>query len=765
MMKKTTRFLGSLLAGLLLLSAAPLAVTAVEPAASQTAEAMPSVLPDGASVDLSRVWVDWDVAGVDGAAIENGYNKVTKKDSTAWCHNDLSTTSWKGASGLMFQVDASEAQGNVDFILELLVPSSRPKDASNGLSWIQFRTAPTIWSGAINGPAQVGNTSVAYYYQDGQWKDFSVAYPSYYLGTGAKQSGWYYVPFESLWYSGASAQGYDVSSTGFKNFVEFMSHYQDQRVGKCSVRSNAVGLKIGDIHFVYSYSEAVACDKTGSVSLGAQIANQESHGKGSANNGAITVSGMTNNSGTADGSRVWLKFQQGNIDLSAASGLRFYVDTTAMDASAKVQLRLRILTPFGVDTIKDVYAANAGGYASFNGGWMQYVCRANNSVAYYYDATGAAKVLTVSSDVSTNNGGDLFEALPSGYKGYVYVPFDSFWLSCGSYSNLTCVLPFADVAATYPLYQLALCGVVSGTESDSVTYSDFELVYKDTAITGASVSLTNDLNINFYADVQEGATDACMNYIIGSKNITVNGVKQENGSYRFVCEGLLPQTAVDTVYATLSATVKGATVTQQVKYSVRDYCENMLKREDTSAELKTLLVDLLYYAEAAQNYAGYKTDDLATKNLTEAQKALRSADSTAAITATANKTGTPNEQYSWVSAGLRLENTMAVRFKFKAASIEGVTVAVSINGRTVTFDEFAGENGVYTLVFNNIGAAEYDSEITAVIRVNGEQVGEALTYSVAAYIGEAAKTAESANLKDLLRAAYSYGSSAKAYAK
>ena len=51
------------------------------------------------------------------------------------------------------------------------------------------------------------------------------------------------------------------------------------------------------------------------------------------------------------------------------------------------------------------------------------------------------------------------------------------------------------------------------------------------------------------------------------------------------------------------------------------------------------------------------------------------------------------------------------------------------------------------------------------LRQNGEQIGQTLTYSVAAYIGEAVKNAEaSEELTELLRSVYSYGISAKAYA-
>ena len=209
-------------------------------------------------------------------------------------------------------------------------------------------------------------------------------------------------------------------------------------------------------------------------------------------------------------------------------------------------------------------------------------------------------------------------------------------------------------------------------------------------------------------------------------------------------------------------------VSQTVTYSVREYCENMLAKEDTSESVKKLLVDLLYYAEAAQTYADYKTDDLATKNLTEAQKALHSADTTGNITAAVGMSGTADTNYKWYSAALRLENAVAIRIRFTAPSLDGLTVKVTMNGRTVTYsaaDENITDegNGVYSILFNNIGATEYADEITAMLEKDGTQIAETLTYSVAAYIREAVNSGStSEKTLALVRALWSYGESAKA---
>ena len=728
-------------------------------------DSMPAVLPGGANVDKARLWVDWDVAGVDNASVADGYCEVTGKDQQAWTHYGVDTTAWKGASGLMFYIDASGVTANVDFLLELLTNTGRPKGEGT-VGNAQLKTAPTIWrSEGDGGPLQVGETSYAYYYnaQSGGWNEFSVSYPSYYLGAGVNYSGWYYVPLDSFWYYGGSGNGYDIADTGILSFSEFMEHFENQTLWKISMKSNTPGMRFGDVYFVYEDPESADLECGTAPLFGSMGINGSPEGSaaGTVSGNAVTVTGMANNNGN---SRVWLN-GLAQTDLSAASGLRFWVDASKMGEDGLLQLRIRLRAGVGVDKVTDVYAGGKGGYATLSGGMPQYVCRADNSVAYWYDENGEAHALRVADTVATDANGDVFEALPAGYAGYVYIPFDSFWMSCGSFGNLNCNIPFADAMAKYPIDLITICSTVKGSEGEGVTYSDFELVYADLAMEGASITLTNNLNLNVYASLPQGAEAPGMTFMVGAKTVKAEGELQEDGRYRFTCTSLLPQTVVDTVYATLSATVGGATVTQQVQYSIQEYCVNMLAREDSSAELKTLLVDLLYYAEAAQRYAGYKTDSPATAVLTDEQKALRSPDATGGISAESGLSGDAAEGYGWLTAALRLENTLAVKLRFEAASTEGLTAEVTINGRTVTFTEFAEEDGSYLIYFNNIGADEYDAEITAILRQNGEQIGQTLTYSVAAYIGEAVKNAEaSEELTELLRSVYSYGTSAKAYA-
>ena len=747
--------------------------------AEQAPTTLPTTLPDGSSVNGSKLWVDWSDAGVENTknaqVTEDGYYKALIKDQQSWTKKGVNTANWRGASGIMFYVDASEAQG-VDFLFSFLMEGTRGKNETES-GCAQFTTSPTKWRDVAAGGNKDmanGRTGHAYSLQsDGTWKDMSVSFGSYYLGNNAKTSGWYYLPLTSFWFYGGSASDYAAANDPAMgmNFVEFTSRFENQKIWKLAPKSNYAGLKFGDIYFVYTNPEAAPAGATAPL-FGTMDQNSPENGaKGSISGNTLTVTAMPNST-TVSKNRIWLKgLAQTNL-ANGASGIRFHVDTTAL-GSAQLQLRVRLSAGVNSSTVgKDqdtktgIFAASGFGYFTPKSGMPQYVCRADNSVAYYYDADGNPVALHVASDVATAPESDLFEALPAGYNGDIYIPFESFWMSVNSYGSVNLSLPFSEAAPLYPVDLLAICHAVSGETTDNtVVYSNFELVYPETYISGASVTLKNSLDVNFFATLGN-ATDAKMTFAVGSKVEMVEGTVLADGRTKFVCSGILPQKLNDEITATLTAKVNGTAVSQTVTYSVREYCENLLAKAETSETVKKLLVDLLYYAEAAQNYANYKTDDLATKNLTDAQKALRSADTTGAITATAGLDGTADGQYKWFSAALRLENTVAIRIRFAAPSLAGLTVKVTLNGRTVTYTEenITDEgNGYCSILFNNIGAGEYGDTVTAIMEKDGTQIAETLTYSVAAYIREAVNN-ESTTEKTLalVRALWSYGESAKA---
>ena len=290
-------------------------------------------------------------------------------------------------------------------------------------------------------------------------------------------------------------------------------------------------------------------------------------------------------------------------------------------------------------------------------------------------------------------------------------------------------------------------------------------VNKNFKISSARLSLDSDINIVYLANVPTEYTDFYMIFTFNGNDYRVDPTLNDDGRYRFLFDKVIPQMVGDNIVATLYATnTYGETVTHCIKeYSVRKYCLNQLgKSNDT--ELKTMLSDLLVYAEQAQLYSGYKTDMLVTKGLED----IMTPSTFVSVDASVNKqkiSGTTDSSVKWRSAGLVYENAMALYIKFAASDLDGLEVRITRNGLTqiVKADEFIVDNdGLYKVYYRGIHFSQFDDTVTATFYRNGEQIGNTLTYSVNSYIYRNQDNADE-KLRELLRATYVYGESAKAY--
>lgn len=281
----------------------------------------------------------------------------------------------------------------------------------------------------------------------------------------------------------------------------------------------------------------------------------------------------------------------------------------------------------------------------------------------------------------------------------------------------------------------------------------------DLKIKSAALRMDEDIDVVYTATVPAGYTDVKMTFTMNGESVDV----PDDGSHTFVFEGVTPQCIGDNISATLIATVDDEQVSDDLpEYSIRTYCVNQLAKDNISASLRTLLSDLLAYGAAAQTYMGYNTEALATSD----EDITNPTYSTYAELSDlgADFEGTAASDLYWVSAGLTLKNSVAMRFRFYAASVDGLTVNVTINGRTQSFtaSDFTaveGKTDIYEISFTGIKATEFGSPVTASFSAGGNTV----SYSVNTYI--CAKQADAdANLAALVKALYCYGASAAAYA-
>ena len=234
--------------------------------------------------------------------------------------------------------------------------------------------------------------------------------------------------------------------------------------------------------------------------------------------------------------------------------------------------------------------------------------------------------------------------------------------------------------------------------------------------------------------------------------------------------GISPQALGDDVSITFYGVKDGVTYNGNAyKYSATDYIKSTLNKPTSSAKLKTLLVDLVYYGEACQVYQNYKIDNLLTDILTDEQKALRS-------TADLNLTNIKNASYETCEnrlvkfgTALRLNNSVeiAIPLNMTNVTLDDLSFKVKIGSRTLTYtyaenpDNFEkGKDGYWYFYFDGVYANQMSDEVFITAYKGNEQVSYTLKYSVESY----AATVTDAKLKAVTDAMMRYGNSAKAYA-
>lgn len=294
------------------------------------------------------------------------------------------------------------------------------------------------------------------------------------------------------------------------------------------------------------------------------------------------------------------------------------------------------------------------------------------------------------------------------------------------------------------------------------------------AIKSADLTLTDSIAMNYKVAVAKNHEltkdgEPVMTFQIGGRSYQAAAAESsESGEaieYCFSLKELLPQQMSEKVEATVSVGEISAT---KKDYSVQTYCESMLAKDAEAlgistyklSALRTLLVDMLYYGDAAQEYIGQTA--VTTAGLTEEQKAWRSPDTTGSASNNRTVSGTASEDYKWQSARLQLRDRVAVVLSFYAKDTENLVVRATVNGQEKEYTDFhENGNGSYSVVLEGVMPTQYETAVSAQLYQGGSSIGQKVTYSVGTYVK---KMKDVEGLKDILRGIYDYGYAARAYA-
>ena len=251
------------------------------------------------------------------------------------------------------------------------------------------------------------------------------------------------------------------------------------------------------------------------------------------------------------------------------------------------------------------------------------------------------------------------------------------------------------------------------------------------------ITLTDGIAVKYYATLGADVTEATATFEseTAALNATVKGEKV--GDRWVFCYNEVTPQYID---ATLSVKVNGETKVEN--YSVLTYLNTIINGNYAEAE-KNVAKDLVYYGEAAKAYKFGGTvaamPGTAYNGESKMNLGTKFADDTQIYSAT-----------------VVFDTLPAITFGFKKAS---ETAKVSVDGKDVTNELVAGENGVYTYTLTGIYAIDFDKQYNVVL-TDGDKT-QTLSYSINDY---AARMLSSANeaMKTLAKALYCYGAGAQA---
>lgn len=284
---------------------------------------------------------------------------------------------------------------------------------------------------------------------------------------------------------------------------------------------------------------------------------------------------------------------------------------------------------------------------------------------------------------------------------------------------------------------------------------------------GNSILLGKNFAVNYYVQkalFESGAyKDPYMIFELNGEETKVTTYKESGDYYIFTFTNLAPNQMTEHIYATLHATVAdgSAYASDTTFYSVARYAYNQLANDNTSAQLRTLLVDLLNYGTAAQLYKG-ETDNLANSKLTEEQKAWGSDayDELSSVDITSDET---DNAVKMNSGSLVLGDSVVIRVYFTASDISNLTIKVEGAEKvwTIGASAFQKDGDRYYADFGGLNPAQM-REVISFTAYNGDTaVSRTMQYSIETYAYRMLNHSE--ELKLLLESMIKYGDATKAY--
>lgn len=255
------------------------------------------------------------------------------------------------------------------------------------------------------------------------------------------------------------------------------------------------------------------------------------------------------------------------------------------------------------------------------------------------------------------------------------------------------------------------------------------------------VTLTEDITFNFNViDANDYATAKMyFAYLNGKEKTGETTLENGNGTIKF--SELPAQYMAEDVTVTLTLVKADGTEDVQAAQTVslRSYARTVLNESTDSAKdkaLKKLVIDMLYYGDAAQSYlakGAVADSDKATAVLTDAEKNAYALAKKGEKSDYALENNT-SANMRWVRYGAKFDSRLGVFFEFVAKNSENLSVKFNDGTVATTFEtRTESVNGVETTVYKAIkylSVLDYASPVTATLYSGTTAIGSPITYSV-----------------------------------
>lgn len=285
---------------------------------------------------------------------------------------------------------------------------------------------------------------------------------------------------------------------------------------------------------------------------------------------------------------------------------------------------------------------------------------------------------------------------------------------------------------------------------------------------GANMELNNSLAMNFvfansyYSDWTGFHAEIIKENADGSEAVKIEIPAEdwatEGDYFKITYNGVAAKEMTDNLYVTIY-NAEGEAVSNTRTDSVSAYARRTLDHDASTKELKTVIVDMLNYGAAAQDYFDYAEQKPATYVLTEDEKLLASAE---VEVSNSRVKGT-----NCLGGNVALESNIQLNLAFRGMTEDMTAKATFIDarGKECTANGEVELNSGYGIVhINALAVADYNSLVEVTVYNADGTVYSTASDSVASYVARNnADTGAKAELKTLCKVLAQFAESARAY--